>query len=83
MVIIYGTSSCVFCEKAKRLAEQYSLDYQYITVDDKQTQQDFKQRFPGAKTVPQIIWNNRHVGGYTEFAQEIENTIGNYGQGQF
>jgi len=34
---------------------------------------------PGARTVPQIFWHQKHIGGYQEFAAEIENTR-NFGQ---
>jgi glutaredoxin len=34
------------------------------------------------KTVPQVFWNGNHIGGFEEFAQEIENTR-NFGDGPF
>jgi glutaredoxin len=33
-----------------------------------------------AKTVPQIFWYGKHIGGYNEFAAEVENTR-SYGDG--
>jgi glutaredoxin len=33
-----------------------------------------------AKTVPQIFWYGKYIGGYNELALEIENTR-NYGDG--
>jgi glutaredoxin len=61
------------------------LSFVYIPVDqDQKYIKEFKERFPEAKTVPQILWDNRHVGGYTELVTEIENlNLGNYGQGAF
>ena len=41
----------------------------------------FSEQFPEAKTVPQITWYERHLGGYFEFAKEVEETR-NYGDGQ-
>ena len=35
------------------------LDYDY-------TREDFFAKFPNAKTFPQIIINNEHIGGYHE-----------------
>lgn len=84
MIRIFGTENCPFCVQAKQLAEKYNLEYTFtlISPDDKQMVEEFRLLFPEAKTVPQIIWNGRYIGGYTEFAQEIENTIGGYGDGQ-
>ena len=35
-------------------------------LDKDYTRQDFFEKFPNAKTFPQIIINNEHVGGYNE-----------------
>lgn len=82
MVTIYGTPSCVWCERAKVLAESSGIKYQYIDVtSSEETKNEFKEKFPGVMTVPQIVWYDRHIGGYTEFAREVEETR-NYGDGQ-
>ena len=80
MIKIYGTPVCTFCKQAIALAEQYQFKYTY--VDAMENPDEFSSKFPNAKTVPQITWNDRHIGGYTEFAREIENTIGGYGDGK-
>ena len=61
---IYSRDNCIFCDKAKmRLAKHnpriYMLDKDY-------TKEEFFHKFPNAKTFPQIIINNEHVGGYYE-----------------
>lgn len=81
-VKIYGTNHCPWCKKAVALAEQYKFEYEYIICNTPETKQEFKDNFPDAKTVPQIIWNGKHVGGYEDFASEIENTR-EFGQGGF
>ena len=79
MVTIWGRPSCSFCERAKSLCDQYDLKYDYITIDGPEKLQELQEQVPGVRTVPQIFWNGKYVGGYTEFAQEIENTR-NFGQ---
>lgn len=81
MVIIYGSPKCSYCEMALDLVNRYQLDYEYFSVTDVENQIKFRELFPEAKTIPQIVWNGNHVGGYTEFASEVENTINNYGEG--
>ena len=80
MVIIYGKSNCVFCEKAKQLCIDYRLEYEYKNVTQIEYLEEFVEEFPGAKTVPQIIWYDKVIGTYENFATEIENTIGGYGE---
>ena len=80
MIVIYGAPWCMWCIKAKNLAEQYQLDFVYKDVDDVEIKQQLKEKLPDTKSIPQILWHGRHIGGYEDFAREIENTLGNYGQ---
>lgn len=79
MVIIYGTDNCPYCKYAVAMAQSYNLKYEYRNAHD--WRETFQEQFPNARTVPQIVWDDRHIGGYTEFAEEVENTIGGYGDG--
>lgn len=74
MIDIYGTPVCTWCAKAKETAESHGLEYRYIDITEGNNMETFAEKFPNAKTVPQIEWHGRHLGGYTEFAIEIENT---------
>ena len=66
MIVIYGQDYCVFCDKSKALCEQMGLEYNYIDIKDRIARESFKQHFPGATTVPQIIMDGEHIGGYRE-----------------
>lgn len=83
MITIYGTSTCSYCKRAVELAEARNLLYTYKKVDeDLDAYDEMKTLAPTAKTVPQIFWDERYIGGYTQFAQEVENTSGGYGDGK-
>ena len=79
MVVIWGIPNCGFCEKAKAICEQYELKHEYVEVDDIVKLNDLRNILPDFKTFPQIFWHDKHIGGYTELATEIENTR-NFGQ---
>lgn len=84
MVTIYGTANCIYCQKAKQLCEELNLSFVYKPLEEEPHRGEFKQLFPDAKTVPQILLNGQHIGGYNELTAEIENlNLGNYGQGAF
>jgi glutaredoxin len=85
MIVIYGTETCSYCREAIEVCEKYQLDFQYKSIDNEyyNNRNEFKRLFPEARTVPQITWNERVIGGYTDLLQEIEDTIGDYGQGAF
>lgn len=79
MVEIWGTATCPFCERAKDLCKQYDLQFSYTLIDSQEKLAELHEKAPGTRTVPQIWWNDKYIGGYTELAQEIENTR-NFGQ---
>jgi glutaredoxin 1 len=82
MVVIYGRLSCVYCAKAKMLADQNRIPYQYKSVDQPEIMAQLRELVPDFKTVPQVFWHGNHVGGYEEFASEIEDTR-SFGQEAF
>lgn len=75
MINIYGKDNCSFCVQAKNVAEQYSLSYTYFDIGaDDDAWKEFQEKFPGVRTVPQIEWAGKHVGGYEDFLKEVEST---------
>jgi glutaredoxin len=85
MITIYGKNNCTYCQKAKQVCREYKLAFSYYPIDeDDEYFTKFIELFPNAKTVPQILWDDRWIGGYYELTVEIENLgLGNYGQGDF
>jgi glutaredoxin len=83
MITIYGKDNCHWCQEAKKIAEQYDLKYEYKNTGFTYNRDEMFERYPEVKTVPQIWWDERHIGGYSEFVKEIEDTLGNYGQSAF
>lgn len=61
-VEIYGTPSCSFCVKAKKLVEQHNIEYAYADVSDAEERANMNLRlgFP-AKSVPQIFVDGIHL----------------------
>jgi glutaredoxin len=80
MVIIYGADNCPWCVKAKELATNFDIPYTYRDIGDNELKEQLRSMLPDVKTIPQIWWYERHIGGYEDFAREIENTLMNYGQ---
>ena len=65
-ITIYGREDCIHCEKAKSLAEELAFDYKYIDVPKSGPVLDmFKMK--AWRTVPQILIDGHHVGGYDQF----------------
>ena len=72
MYEIYGTDGCDHCQKAKQLLTQYDKPYTFIDVaEDEDITAAFFNRFPGVKTVPQIVLDDDHIGGYNELKNSL------------
>ena len=63
-VEIYSKSNCIFCDKAKMRLQKYNPKIQMLDKD--YNKEEFFKKFPNAKTFPQIIINDKNVGGYYE-----------------
>ncbi len=62
-VQVYSTRWCGYCVRAKALLQSRGIDYDDISLDA------FRQKLfdlTGAWTVPQIVIDDRPIGGYTE-----------------
>ncbi len=63
---VYTTRWCGYCVRAKALLEDRGLEYDEVSLDDDPA---FRQKLfdlTGAWTVPQILVDDRLIGGYTE-----------------
>ena len=72
MYEIYGTKNCTFCDKAKQLLTQHDKPYTFIDVaEDEDITAAFFKRFPGVRTVPQIVVEDEHIGGYHDLEKRL------------
>ena len=69
-VEIYSKTNCSFCEKAKLTLQEYNP--KIFMLDRDYSREDFFKKFPEAKTFPQIIINNKNIGGYFELTKWLE-----------
>ena len=63
-VIIYSKENCPNCVKAMALLEKHNPTV--LKLGKEVTRDAFFEKFPGVKTVPQIIINNERIGGFDE-----------------
>ena len=66
MVKIYSTSWCPSCIYAKRLLSERGLEFEEINIEEKGWSRDDLFELTGGRTVPQIIINDKALGGYNQ-----------------
>ena len=68
---IYSKPNCPFCDKALFLAQQVVQEsphtYNKYMLDEDFTREELFEKFPTARTFPQITIDGESIGGYTEF----------------
>jgi len=80
-IIMYTGPLCVFCGAAKRLFARNNIAYKEIDVSTKDGLRDeMIKKANGKRTVPQIFFDDYHVGGYEELRaleknQELHNLL--------
>ena len=76
-VTIYTGPYCNYCDAAKRLLTRNNISYREINVAEVDGAKDeMIMKANGKKTIPQIFFNDEHIGGYDEVrALEKENKL--------
>tara|TARA_B100002051_G_scaffold48084_1_gene42694 strand:- start:475 stop:729 length:255 start_codon:yes stop_codon:yes gene_type:complete len=71
-ITMYTGPMCNFCDAAKRLFSRNNLQYKEIDISSKDGLRDeMIKKANGKRTIPQIFFDDHHVGGYVEL-RELE-----------
>ena len=72
-VVIYTGPMCNFCSAAKHLLNKKKISYEEIDIGyDEKKREEMLKKSNGAKTIPQIFIEEKHIGGYVEL-KALEN----------
>ena len=74
-VIIYSTPGCGACKRAKMLAETNKCEVSYLMMGEDFSPKDLMETFPGARTFPQIIFNDEKIGGLASLTSLLTNEL--------
>jgi len=66
VIKIYSTSWCGPCKNVKRLLEERGLSYVEIDIEEIGWSRDDLYDLTGGRTVPQIVINEKPIGGYDD-----------------
>lgn len=69
-VVTYTVDYCPYCKKAKKLLTEKGVEFEDHDITDNETEERKRigemLNIQGRVSVPQIIINGKHIGGYTE-----------------
>lgn len=86
---VYSKPACPFCDRAKALLDSTGHEYRETILDVGQPKLDGRtyitrdvllERFPTARTMPQIGFNDGHggfayIGGFNELKKKLQETM--------
>jgi len=72
-IVVYESMLCGYCRAAKRLLKNKGWEFESIGVDGKPDVRREMQDRSGRTSVPQIFFDDHHVGGFDDMA-ELEQT---------
>ena len=71
-ITMYSGPLCNFCEAAKRLFSRNNIKFKEIDISTKDGLRDeMIKKSNGKRTIPQIFFDDKHIGGYVEL-RELE-----------
>lgn len=75
-IIIYTTSYCPYCIRAKDLLNRKKAPFTEISIDSQPELREEMINKSGRHTVPQIFINGQHIGGCDDLhALEAQGTL--------
>ena len=80
-ITMYSGPMCAFCDAAKRLLLRNNLEFKEIDISSKDgLREEMIQKAKGKRTIPQIFFNDEHIGGYQELRTlekngELQNSL--------
>ena len=80
-VTVYMGPMCGYCDAAKRLLKRNNIPYNEINVAlEEEKREEMLNKSNGKRTIPQIFFNELHIGGYEELRAlekkgELDNLI--------
>jgi len=74
MITVYSKPQCPYCDKAKYLLKSLGLQYEEkVVTKDLSIDELFKVLGKQVKTIPQIVMDDTHIGGYNELKENFIN----------
>jgi len=68
--IVWTKTVCPYCVNAKNLLDSKGIEYEERNLETGEwTKEQLLEAVPGARTVPQIFIDGKHIGGYDQLKE--------------
>jgi glutaredoxin 3 len=73
--VIWSKYHCPYCDQAKALLEQQGIEFEERKIGDGFTKEELLEAVPNARSVPQILIDNRLIGGFTDLQKYFKENV--------
>ena len=70
--ILYSKNNCPYCHKVKSVLELTGSNFVVYTLDEDFTREEFYSEFGNGSTFPQVICDDRKIGGCVDTIQFLK-----------
>ena len=60
---VYSKNNCPYCKKIKTVLELTGSNFDFYTLDEDFTRQEFYAKFGKGSTFPQVLCDDKKIGG--------------------
>lgn len=69
---VYSKQDCPYCHKVKTVLDLCNKDFVVYTLGEDFTKEEFYSEFGPGSTFPQVVMDDRHLGGCTDTIQYLK-----------
>jgi glutaredoxin 3 len=69
--IVWSKDQCPFCVQAKALLDSKGIEYEERNIMHDWTKEQLLEAIPTARTLPQILVDEKYIGGFNELRQHL------------
>lgn len=75
--IVYSQTNCQGCDTAKALLRQHNINVEerMLSSTGPWTKKTLLEHLPGVRSVPQILINDKHIGGLAELQKALSSGV--------
>ena len=70
-IVVFSILGCPFCIRAKGYLDQLGLQYIDVNLDKNSEARQKVIELTGKKTVPQVFFNDKHIGGWDNLSNLV------------
>ena len=73
-VLVFSISTCPFCRRAKKFLSDLRVPYVDVNLEKYPERRYEMEEKTGRRTVPQIFFNSKHIGGYDDLKKLVSHS---------